>query len=89
MPRAIADPDDLELFALQLRQFHQECFDQLAGLSGHFQTLSESWQDQEQQKFQGLYDDFVQSFQRFIAGTEEYVPFLQRKAAHLRDYLSS
>ncbi len=89
LPRAIADPDDLELFAGQLRQFQQECFDRLAALDGQFQSLSESWQDQEQQRFQGVYDDFVRSFERFIAETEEYVPFLQRKAAHLRDYLSS
>lgn len=89
MPQAIADPDDLDAFAVQLRQFQQDSIDRLAALGGHFQALSETWQDQEQQKFQGIYDDFVKSFERFIAGTEEYVPFLQRKAAHLRDYLSS
>ena len=89
MPQAHADPDLMDEFASQLRQFQEDCQERVSVLSGRFQTLCDTWQDQEQQKFQGVFDEFVSCFGRFIAGTEEYVPYLQRKASHLRDYLSS
>jgi len=89
MPQAHVDPDELERFAGDLKTFIEE----LTGLTGHvqnqFYSLSESWQDQEQRRFDGEFSHFVSAIQRFSDQVEPMIPYLNNKAAHVRDYLGS
>jgi uncharacterized protein YukE len=89
MPQAIADPDDLERFANTLVQFAADLQSNTAALNSAFQALGESWQDQEQRKFEGEYQELTRVLHDFAGRVEEHVPYLRKKAVHLRDYLQS
>ncbi|MBX7168326.1 MAG: WXG100 family type VII secretion target [Pirellulales bacterium] len=87
MSQAIADPNELRRFAQNLRRFNGELQSQMTALHGQFRSLSESWRDQEHQKFADEFQQALQSIGRFVAASEEHVPFLLRKAERLEEYL--
>ena len=89
MPQAIADPDDIERFAQSLCTFETDLRTSLTALNGEFVGLSESWQDQEQRKFESEYVDLVHVLEDFCHRIDEHVPYLRQKAVHLRDYLGA
>jgi len=86
MPQAIADPDDLERFAAKLQEFENNLGESLSALNAEFGALSESWQDQEQQKFEAEYQELAQSVNRFLEIAASHVPYLRGKAEWLRGY---
>lgn len=86
-PQAIASPEDLERFAQELKQFNKQLADSLSRLNGQFTNLGETWRDQEHQKFATEYQQTVRVLQQFMRSADEQIPFLQRKARRLREYL--
>lgn len=86
MPQAIADPDHLEQFAAKLQAFQNDLGESLSALNADFGTLSESWQDQEQQKFEAEYQELARSVSRFLEISASHVPYLRAKAEWLRGY---
>ncbi|HBJ38213.1 MAG TPA: hypothetical protein DDZ51_26355 [Planctomycetaceae bacterium] len=88
MPQAHADPDELEEFAVQLGSYLEEVDSLTCILQQRFAGLSDTWQDQEQQRFADEFDQLTSTLRRFNAAVEPLIPHLRAKASHLRDYLS-
>ena len=86
--RAIAAPEDLERFASELRQFNSQLSDSMTRLQGQFGRLGDTWRDQEHQKFAQEFEQTMRVLHQFRRSSDQQIPFLQRKAQRLREYLS-
>ncbi len=87
MPQAIADPEELESFARDLKQFNAQLGESMNRLNARFSRLSDTWRDQEHQKFAREYEQAMRVLAQFMRVSEQHIPFLQRKAQRLREYL--
>ena len=88
MSQAVANPEDMERFARQLKEFNLQLRDSMSRLQSGFTSLGSTWRDQEHQKFAREFEQTVRVLQQFMRSADEQIPFLQRKAARLREYLS-
>ncbi len=87
MAQAVVDPEDLRRFAGMLRDFNSDLQARLSALSGQLNTLSQSWRDQEQQKFTEEFSQHLRMAGRFVEANEEHIPYLLRKAERIEEYL--
>jgi WXG100 family type VII secretion target len=87
MPQAVVDPEELRRFAQRLKQFNAELQSQTALLGNQLAALSGSWRDQEHQKFVEQFEQHMKVIGRFTETTDQYIPYLVRKAEHIEDYL--
>ncbi len=87
MAQAIVDPEQLRRFAHQLKQFNEELEDRMASLMGQLHALDTSWRDQEHKKFSEQFEDHMKRIARSIEATNEYAPYLMRKAQRIEEYL--
>ena len=87
MSRAIVDPAELRRFAHNLKHFTNELHHQTAVLQGQFAALGDTWRDQEHLKFVEEFEQTMNSIDRFLAASEQHIPFLLRKAERVEDYL--
>ncbi len=87
MAKAIVDPEELRLFARDLKRFNNELKNQLTVLNGRYIALGQTWRDQEHRKFAQQYEDTVRSLTRFMEVSVEQIPFLLRKAEQIDEYL--
>ncbi len=87
MPQAIVDPEELRRFAANLKKFSGEARDRMIALNGQFIELGKSWRDQENRKFAEEFERHLRSLAHFVEVTDEYVPFLLRKAETIEQYL--
>ena len=70
MSQAIVDPNELRRFAHQLERFTSELETQMLMLRGQLSALSQSWRDQENEKF----------MQEFDVARQRALPYLQESA---------
>ncbi len=89
MPQAVVDPDELRQFALKLRKFNVDLRDRLSSLNNDMSALSETWRDQEHQRFAEQFDEHLKLMARFLELSERHVPYLVRKADQIDEYLQS
>ena len=87
MAKAIVDPAELRRFAAHLKKFNGDLQAQMAALHGQLQGLSQTWRDQEQRKFAEEFEQTLKVVARFVDASEQYVPFLLRKAERAEEYL--
>ena len=87
MSQAIVDPAELRRFAHQLKTFNAELEERLTTLAAQLHALSATWRDQEQKKFTDEFDQHLKLISRSIEATNEYAPFLLRKAERIEEYL--
>ena len=87
MPQAIVNPEDLRRFASQLKRFNGELQTQMSSIHGQISALGQTWRDREQEKFTEEFTQTMQAMGRFIEATNQFIPFLMRKAARAEDYL--
>jgi uncharacterized protein YukE len=87
MPQAIMDPEQVRRFAEELQRFNRDLQARLSSLHTRFTALGESWQDQEQAKFAEEFTQAMNTLKRFVALSEQHVPYLLRKAQRVEDYL--
>ena len=87
MARAIVDPGELRRLARQLQQFHVELEEPTAWLANQMHSLIASWRDQEHEKFADEFEEHLKAIRRAIEATDQYAPFLIRKAERIEDYL--
>lgn len=85
-PQAVADPEELERFAFELKEFSHILHENLTHLIGSYSRLGDTWQDEEYQKFTGQFEVTIRVLRRFLADCDDQVPFLQRKAQWIRQY---
>ena len=88
MSQAIADPEELERFARDLKQFNVQLGDSMGRMNARFARLGDTWRDLEHQKFAQEYEQTMRVLAQFMRTADQHIPFLQRKAARIRDYLS-
>lgn len=89
MPQAVVDPEELRQFARTLKKFSGELRERASSLGNQLVALGATWRDQEHRKFAEEFEQHIQAISRFTEATEQYVPFLLRKAEHIDDYLQS
>jgi uncharacterized protein YukE len=86
-PQAIVNPDDMDAFTGELKEFNTDITDRTSRLISEFRQLGDTWQDQEHQKFAQEFEQTMKVIQHFLQTSEEHVPFLIRKAQRAREYL--
>lgn len=86
-PKAIADPEDLERFARELKQFNGQLRDSMSRLQGQFGRVGGTWRDQEHEKFAQEFEQTMRVLHQFMRSSDQQIPFLLRKAQRLREYL--
>ncbi len=87
MAQAIVDPGELRRFVQHLKQFSGEMLNQMQAIQRQVVSLGSTWRDQEQQKFLEEFEQQMRSMARFVDCTNQYVPFLLRKAERIEEYL--
>ena len=87
MSQAIVDPAELRRFAHQLSKFNVELEERLATLSSQLHSLNSSWRDQEHKKFAEEVEHHLKLIARSIEASNQYAPFLLRKAERIEEYL--
>jgi WXG100 family type VII secretion target len=87
MAQAIVDPDELRRFAHNLDKFNRELQSQMLVLRGQMKNLSQTWRDQEHDKFVQQFDETMVVMNRFIDTSTEQIPTLLRKAERVEEYL--
>lgn len=87
MPQAVVDPEELRRFAMRLKKFNSELQQQTLNLGNQLSTLGASWRDQEHTKFVEQFEQHMKVIARFTESTDQYIPYLLRKAEHIEDYL--
>ena len=80
MSQAIVDPAELRRFAHQLKTFNAELEERMSALANQLHSLSATWRDQEHKKFAEEFEQHLRLIGRSIEATNEYAPFLLRKA---------
>jgi uncharacterized protein YukE len=89
MAQAVVDPEELRLFARNLRRFNNELRERTSMLGNQLTSLGATWRDQEHTKFVEQFDEHMKVIGRFTEVTEEYIPFLMRKAEYIEQYQQS
>jgi len=87
MSQAIADPAELRRFAQQLKRFNAELEERTSALGNQLHSLNTTWRDQEHKKFADEFAHHLKLIARSIEATNEYAPFLLRKAQRIEEYL--
>ena len=88
MSKAVVDPDELKLFAEELKRFNGDLQNSMSSLQARFAALSEPWQDHEQAKFAGEFKETMKVLRRFMESSSHQAPFLMRKAHRIEEYLN-
>ena len=87
MAQAVVDPEELRQFAQSLKRFNSQLRERAAALANQLGALNATWRDQEHRKFSEQFDANMKVLLRFTETSDEYVPYLLRKAEHIEDYL--
>jgi len=88
MAKAVVNPAELRRFAQNLQRFNSNLKEEVSGVKRQFSKLSESWQDQEQEKFAEVFEEMVRSLIKFTDTSDRHVPYLLRKADKIQEYLN-
>lgn len=88
MAQAIMDPDEVRRFAEELKRFNQDLQNRTAALHSRFQSLGESWQDQEHLKFAAEFTDATKAIKKFLDASNRHTALLLRKAQRIEEYLN-
>jgi uncharacterized protein YukE len=87
MAQAIVDPAELRRFVQHLKHFSAEMVTQMQGAQRQLVSLGATWRDQEQQRFVEEFETQIRTLAHFVEATNEYVPYLLRKAERIEEYL--
>ena len=87
MSQAIVDPAELRRFAHQLSKFNTELEERMSTLAAQLHNLNTTWRDQEHKKFAEEFEHQLKLIARSIEATNQYAPFLLRKAERIEEYL--
>jgi uncharacterized protein YukE len=88
MAQAIMDPEEVRRFAQELKKFNADLQNGMASLQARFAALSDTWQDQEHQKFAEEFKQTMKALKKFIEISNQHSPFLLRKAQRIEEYLN-
>ncbi|MBF0232902.1 MAG: WXG100 family type VII secretion target [Desulfamplus sp.] len=89
MPQAIVSPEELKKFASDLKRFNETLKSNSKIIETKLQQLGETWRDQEHKKFEHEFGQTIRVIKQFLDTSEQYIPFLNRKAQAAENYLKS
>jgi uncharacterized protein YukE len=89
MSQAVVNPEELRQFAQSLKKFNSQLRERAASLGNQLAALNATWRDQEHKKFAEQFETNMKTLLRFAETSDEYIPYLLRKAGHIEDYLQS
>jgi uncharacterized protein YukE len=87
MAQAIVDPAELRRFIQHLKKFNGEVLEQMQGAQRQLVQLGATWRDQEHDRFMEEFEQQLRTLSRFVDITNQYVPYLLRKAERIEEYL--
>lgn len=87
MAQAIVDPEQLRQFAAMLKRYNQQLRDSTTTLNGALSRLSESWRDQEHNKFAEEFEEQLKLINRLLEQSDRHIPYLMKKAELIEQYL--
>ena len=85
--QAIVDPKELRRFAQALKRFNNELASSSQRINGEFRRLGDTWRDQKYRKFSHEFEQTLKMIQRFLQTSEPFVPFLNKEAGIIEEYL--
>jgi uncharacterized protein YukE len=87
MTQAIVDPAELRRFIQHLKKFNGEVLEQMQAAQRQLVQLGATWRDQEHDRFMEEFEQQLRTLSRFVDITNQYVPYLLRKAERIEEYL--
>jgi WXG100 family type VII secretion target len=87
MAQAIMDPEEVRRFASELKRFNEDVQSKASSLQARFAALSNTWQDQDAQKFAEEFVITMKALKKFVDVSEKHTPYLLRKASRIEAYL--
>jgi uncharacterized protein YukE len=88
MSNVVGNPEELERFARNLKEFNKQLRESMSRLQGQFARLGDTWRDQEHQKFAQEFEQTMHLLHNFTQTADAHIPFLQRKAQKLYEFLN-
>jgi uncharacterized protein YukE len=85
--QVVVNPEDILKFRAHLKNYTEELKNKSSSLRGQFKQLGETWRDQEHAKFSQEFEQVMKTIQKFLEATNQYIPFLERKAKAAKEYL--
>ncbi len=87
MAQAIMDPEEVRLFANELKRFNEDIQVRASSLQARFASLGTTWQDQEHGKFAEEFVATMKVLKKFMEVSDKHTPYLLRKAQRIEQYL--
>ncbi len=87
MAQVIVSPEEVRHFARQFKTCNAQLLDLTTRLRGQFSNLGETWRDQEYQRFAVEFEQASRILQQFMRQADQYIPYLERKAAAAQAFL--
>lgn len=87
MAKLEATPEEIRNFRGSLLNYNEWLKDKTISLKGNFDELSQTWQDQQQQRFATQFEALKKLIDRFLIHSEEFVLYLERKSMKIDTYL--
>jgi len=88
MAQAIMDPEKVRRFAEELQRFNTDLENRLVLLMARFNSLGDTWQDQEHEKFSEEFKQAMKAMKKFVEASKAHTPYLLRKAQRIEEYLN-
>jgi uncharacterized protein YukE len=89
LAQAIADPAQMRSYASRLQQEVNQLNETVARLNAAHRQLGDTWQDQEYRSYVNEFEQTMKQLRRFIDEANKNIPVINRKAAHLEEYLQT
>jgi len=87
MTKLEATPEEIRNFRGSLLSYNERLKDKTISLKGNFDELSQTWQDQQQQRFATQFEELEKLIDRFLIHSEEFVLYLEKKSMKIDTYL--
>lgn len=87
MAMAIGNPEDIVNFSNALESYLNTITEETDRLNSAFQTLGETWQDQQRQSFEENYRQLLGALSNFNESASQQIPHLRTMADDLSTYL--
>jgi uncharacterized protein YukE len=88
MAKAVMDPEKVRRFAEELHRFNDDLQNRMMSLQARFAALSDTWQDQEHERFAEEFQQVMKALRKFVEVSQQQTPYLLRKAQRIEEYLN-
>ena len=87
MAKLEVTPEEIRNFRGSLLSYNERVKDKTISLRGNFDELSQTWQDQQQQRFATEFEALEKLIDRFLLHSEDFVLYLEKKSMKIDTYL--